>query len=103
MVTATWNALYWVLRGCLNDMITAAYVFLMEHRRIKRMPWYKMAWFCLTFPLFDLMGDLALCIALFTKVEWKPIPHNSSVRIEELRREELSGQTKTRVGETRAS
>ena len=103
VVTATWNALYWVLRGCVSDMITAAYVFLMEHRRIKRMPWHKMAWFCLTFPLFDLMGDLALCIALFTKVEWKPIPHNSNVRIEELRREEPSGQTKTRAGETHAS
>ena len=26
VVTATWNALYWVLRGCLSDIITAAYV-----------------------------------------------------------------------------
>lgn len=84
VVTVTWNALYWVLRSCLNDVVTAAYVFLMEHRRIKKIPWYKMIWFCLTFPLFDLMGDLAMCIALFTRVEWKPIPHKSTVRIEEL-------------------
>lgn len=36
------------------------------------------------FPVFDIIGRLSMLIALFTKVEWKPIPHNASVKIDEI-------------------
>lgn len=45
--------------------------------------WYKKVWYCITFPIFDLIGKLSMIIALFTEVEWKPIPHNASVSISE--------------------
>ena len=41
-------------------------------------------WFILTFPLFDIIGRIATFIAFFKKVEWKPIPHNSSVTIDDI-------------------
>lgn len=83
-VTLTLSTLYWTLRTYVMNILTAAYVFIMEHKRIVKMKWYKKAWFCLTFPIFDLIGKLAVCIALFTKVEWKPIPHNSAININDI-------------------
>ena len=46
--------------------------------------WYKKVWFCLTFPLFDQIGKFSTIIALFKRVEWKPIPHNAAVSIDEI-------------------
>ncbi len=68
----------------LDTICTAAYVFIVERKRIPPIKWYKKAWYCLTFPLFGIIGTIATVIALFTKVEWKTIPHNKSVTIEEL-------------------
>ncbi len=67
-----------------GGILTAAYVFFMERKRIAKIKWYKKMWFCLSFPVFDIMGKLATLIALFTKVEWKPIPHTVSTTIEEM-------------------
>ena len=74
-----------VASAWLSGMVTAAYVFVAERRRIRGVSWYKKLWFCLTFPLFDMMGKIATCIALFKKVEWKPIPHDVAVGIEQMK------------------
>ena len=44
----------------------------------------KKLFYCLTFPLFDLIGKYSLVIALFTKPEWKPIPHCAAIGIDEI-------------------
>ena len=62
----------------------AAYVFIAEHKRIPHIPWYKIVFYCLTWPSFDLIGGISLVIALFKKVEWKPIPHKCGVNINEI-------------------
>ncbi len=67
-----------------GTILVGLYVFLFEHKRMQRIPWYKTVWYCLTFPLFDTIGRIANCIALVTKVEWKPIPHTASVNIQEM-------------------
>lgn len=77
-------ALSWTLSSYLNGILTAAYVFIIEHKRIAPIKWYKKVWFSITFPIFDLIGKLSMVIALFTKVEWKPIPHNAAINIDEL-------------------
>lgn len=77
-------ALSYTVSSYFTGIITAVYIFIIEHKRITRIKWYRKIWFCLTFPIFDLIGKLAMVIALFTKVEWKPIPHEQSVDIEEL-------------------
>ena len=78
-------ALSWTLLSYLKGIITAVYVFIMEHKRIMPMPLYKKLWYSITFPIFDLIGKLSILIALFIKVEWKPIPHNASINIDELK------------------
>lgn len=77
-------ALLWTLNSYINGIISAIYIFIIENRRIKKATFIKKVWFCLTFPLFDLIGKLSMCIALFIKVEWKAIPHNSTININDL-------------------
>jgi len=74
----------WTFASYFNNVTTAAWVFILEHRRIKKIKWYKKVWFCFTFPLFDLIGRLSMLIAMFKRVEWKPIPHNAAINIDEL-------------------
>lgn len=68
----------------LKSILIAAYIYIAEHKRIPKIKWYRKLWFCLTFPIFDVIGRIAFVIALFTKVEWKPIPHQADVTIQEL-------------------
>lgn len=85
--TSLWLLLFtvfWVVSGYIQGIFTAAYIYIVERRRIKSIKWYKKIWFCLTFPVFDQIGKLSMCIALFTRVEWKPIPHNAAIGIEEI-------------------
>ena len=51
---------------------------------MKKLKWYQYFWYSLMFPVFGMIGDVVTLIAVFTKVTWKPIPHNSNVRIEDL-------------------
>ena len=76
--------LSWTLNGCLTNMIYAAYVFVSEYKRIVPIKWYRKLWYIFTFPIFDLIGKLSLIIALFSDVEWKPIPHNADVSLDDL-------------------
>ena len=62
----------------------AILLFLLEYRRLEKIRWYKALFYSLMFPLFGIVGDVATWIALFTKVSWKPIPHNDSVHIDEV-------------------
>ena len=61
-----------------------AYVFFMERKRIIKIPLHKKILYCLTWPCFDSIHRYATYIALFTKVTWKPIPHTSKVKIEDI-------------------
>lgn len=69
-----------------SSSVLAAYVYFAERKRITKIKWYKKIWFCLTFPIFDIIGNIAILIALFIKVEWKPIPHNKSIGLKEIKR-----------------
>lgn len=81
----TW--LYGIGKGYLSDIVTSIYVSIAERKHIKPMPWYKKVWFCLTFPIFDIIGRISMLIALVTKVEWKPIPHTVEASIDDMRQE----------------
>lgn len=76
--------LAWSINTWLNNTITAAYIFIVEHKRIQPIKWYKVVWYCITFNIFDIIGRFTMVAALFMKVEWKPIPHNSNVKIDDL-------------------
>ncbi len=74
-----------ILSAYLVQIVTAAYVYIIERKRIPRIPFSKKILYCLTFPIFDVMGRIALVIAMFGKVEWKPIPHNVGVSVDEIK------------------
>ena len=83
LLASLWNAI-----GRFNyhfkSMITPAYIFIVEHKRIIPISFFKKLLFCLTWPTFDAIGRWTTYFALFMKVEWKPIPHNSTVTIQQL-------------------
>lgn len=68
-----------------KNIITAAYIYIIERKRIEHIPFIKKVWFCLTFPIFDIIGKFSLLIALFKNVEWKSIPHTSNVKIDDIK------------------
>ena len=78
------TVLWWTGEAYLKGMLVALYVYIIEQKRIQKIPFFKTLWFAATFPIFDLIGKFSLVIALFTKVEWKPIPHDSNVKITDL-------------------
>ena len=78
-----YDTIYWVAYSYGTNILMAIYLFIIERSRIPKMPLYKKAWFCLTFPIFDIIGKWVILIALFMKVEWKPIPHTIATKIEE--------------------
>ena len=59
-------------------------VFFLERKRIIYIPWYKKLYYCLLWPLFDVIHRYTTYVALFVKVTWKPIPHNSKVTIQDI-------------------
>ncbi len=77
-------AIMWRINSWLTNMIFAAYVFISEYKRIVPIKWYRKLWYIFMFPVFDLIGELSMIIALFSHVEWKPNPHNADVRLDEL-------------------
>jgi len=69
-------------------------ICFLERKRMKKLKWYQYLWYSLMFPIFGMIGDVATLIAVFTKVTWKPIPHNSNVCIEELESDPPSKEEK---------
>ncbi len=84
---ALWLSAFFFLNFLISEvkqMGVAAYVLFMERKRILHVSFWKKVWYCFTFPVFDLIGKFTSVAALFTRVEWKPIPHNASISIEEV-------------------
>lgn len=84
MLLAIWLRLLYRAGAYLVNTLTAAYIFIVEHHRIKKIPLHKKLLYCLTWPIFDIIGRYTIYAALFVKVEWKPIPHTSKVTIDEV-------------------
>ena len=45
---------------------------------------WKKILYCFTWPTFDIIGRYTQYVALFKKVEWKPIPHTVVKTIDDL-------------------
>jgi len=83
LLSILWN---WI--GKINyhfkNMLAAVYVFIVERKRIKKIPLHKKIFYCFTWPTFDIIYRWSMYAALFMKVEWKPIPHTSKVTIHDI-------------------
>ncbi len=64
-------------KSCLGNILTAAYLLVTEHDRLPRLTLGRMLAYCVTFPIFDIIGKITYCMAAVMRVEWKPIPHNA--------------------------
>ena len=56
-----------------------ASLFLLGNERLQK------TFYIFMFPFFDYIGKWTAYIALFTKVEWKPIPHDYVVDVEKFK------------------
>jgi len=88
LLIAIWARIFYRMGAYLERIIEAAYIFVIERKRIKKIPLYKKIFYCFTWPTFEAIGRYTTYIAVFKKVEWKPIPHDSKVTIDDLHNEE---------------
>lgn len=79
-----WSRLFYRIGMYFQNMWTACYLFIVENARIKKIPLHKKLLYIFTWPTFDIIGRYTTYIALFTKVTWKPIPHDSKVTIDDI-------------------
>ena len=70
-----------------KSILVAVYLFIVEHKNIKPMPFYKKVLYSITWPTFDIIGRYSTYAALFMKVEWKPIPHDSKITIDDINKD----------------
>lgn len=82
----------------IQAFVTPLYLFFTERKRIVPIPWYKKLLYTITWPIFDIIGRWTSYVAVFKKVEWKPIPHTSTVTIEQIENatEEKKNENKKR-------
>ena len=84
LLLSIWWRLFYRIGKYIENIWLAVYIFIVEHKRIKKMSIWKKALFCLTWPTFDIIGRYTTYAAVFMKVTWKPIPHNSKVTIDDI-------------------
>ncbi len=86
MLITIWFRLYFRIGNYLESIITPIYLFIIERKRIIKIPFLKKVLYSFTWPIFDIIGRYTSYVALFKKVTWKPIPHNSKITIEDLKK-----------------
>lgn len=84
MLLAIWLRLLYRIGSYFVNMWLAVYLFIIEHDRLIKVSIWKKLLYIFTWPTFDIIGRYTIYVALFKKVEWKPIPHESKVTIDEL-------------------
>ena len=84
MLISIWFRLLYRIGMYIQDMWIAVYVFIIERKNIKKMTFKKKVLYTITWPIFDIIGRYTTYAALFMKVTWKPIPHDSKVTIDDI-------------------
>ena len=79
-----WYRLLYRIGNYFRNIWLAVYLFIIEDARIKKISFWKKVLYVFTWPIFDIIGRYTTYIALFKKVTWKPIPHESKVTIDDL-------------------
>ena len=87
LIISIWWRVFYRIGRYIENIWLAAYIFIVEHKRIKKISIWKKILFCITWPIFDIIGRYTIYAAVFMKVTWKPIPHNSKITIEDLNKD----------------
>ena len=84
LLVAIWARLFYRFCIYFSNIWMAVYLFIIEESRMIKMSFRKKLLFCLTWPIFDIIGRYTTYAALFMKVTWKQIPHESKVTIDDI-------------------
>ena len=84
ILLAIWIRLFYRIGKYFVNIWVAVYLFIIEHRRIPKFSIWQKVLYVFTWPTFDIIQRYTQYVALFKKVEWKPIPHNSKITIEDI-------------------
>lgn len=84
MLLSLWLRILYRIGAYFEKIWVAIYIFIIERKNIKKMSLAKKILYSFTWPTFDIIGRYAIYVALFMKVEWKPIPHESKVTIDDI-------------------
>ena len=76
--------IFYRIGAYFEHIFEAVYIFIIERKRIKKIKLSKKILYCFTWPIFDIIGRYTTYIAVFKKVEWKTIPHDSKITIDDL-------------------
>ncbi len=90
LLISIWWRIFYRIGKYLENIWLAVYIFIVEHKRIKKMSIWKKILYCFTWPIFDIIGRYTIYAAIFMKVTWKPIPHNSKITIDDLKDKRVS-------------
>ena len=85
-ITTIWLRIFYRIGRYFENIWMAVYVFFIERKNIIRIPFLKKVLYCFTWPTFDIIGRYTTYVAMFKKVTWKPIPHESKVTIDDLKK-----------------
>lgn len=101
VLLSTWlrGALLTFLGDYVGNVATGAYTMVMERAHVPAMPLKRKILYCLTFPMFSILGSVTSCIASVSRVEWKPTPHRAAANARMLvrnRKKRLSGAFSSR-------
>ena len=84
IMMSIWLRIFYRIGKYLENTLMAVYLFIIERKNIKKMSIWKKILYCFTWPTFDIIGRYTTYAALFVKVTWKPIPHDSKVTIDDI-------------------
>ena len=84
MLVTIWHRLLYRIGSYFTNILLAVYLYIIEDARIKKICLWKKILYVFTWPIFDIIGRWTTYFALFMRVEWKPIPHESKVTIDDL-------------------
>ncbi len=87
LIISIWMRLYYRLGLYASKLWIGAYLFIIERKRIMKISFKRKVLYVLLFPLYDVIEKYVKIIALFKHVEWKPIPHDSKVTIDDISHE----------------
>ncbi len=82
--TSIWLRIFYRIGKYLENTLMAVYLFIIERKNIKKMSIWKKILYSLAWPTFDIIGRYTTYAALFIKVTWKPIPHESKITINDI-------------------
>lgn len=73
-----------MLSEYLLNIVMPYIILFLERKRVKKIPFKKLIPYSLLWPIFDIVGTITTYIAVFTKVTWRVVPHNSKITIDDL-------------------